>query len=54
MISIMVQKFSEKIQSGEMKLEEATKLQNVFKQFLNKISKGRNKSTVEKHGIRKY
>ena len=33
-----------KIQSGEMKLEEAKKLQNEFKSNLNEISRGRNKS----------
>ena len=33
-----------KIQSGEIKLEGAKKLQNIFKSNLNKISRGRNKS----------
>ena len=30
-----------KIQSGEMKLEDAKELQNIFKSNLNEISRGR-------------
>ena len=37
-------KLSEKIRSDKMKLEEAKKLQNMFKSNMNKISKGRYKS----------
>ena len=33
-----------KIQSREMKLEQAKKLTNVFKSILNEISRGKNKS----------
>ena len=43
----------EKIKSGEMKLEETKKLQNVFKSNLNEISKGRYKSE-EQHSALKY
>ena len=46
-------KHFEKIKSGEMKLEETKKLQNVFKSNLNEISKGRYKSE-EQHGALKY
>ena len=35
----------EKIKSGEMKLEKAKKLQNVFKSNLNKAWRGRTKRT---------
>ena len=34
-------KLFEKIKSGEMKLEEAKKLRNVFKSYLNEISRGK-------------
>ena len=44
----MVQNFIKKIKSGEMKLEEARKLQNVFKSNLNEISRGRYKSDKKK------
>ena len=37
-------KLFRKIRSGEIKLEEAKKLQNVFKSNLNEILKGRYKS----------
>ena len=37
-----------KIQSGEMKLEEAKKLQNVFKRNLNEELRGRHKSEEQK------
>ena len=43
----------EKTKSGEMKLEETKKLQNVFKSNLNEISKGRYKSE-EQHSALKY
>ena len=43
-----------KIQSGEMKLEEAKKLQNVFKSNLNEKSRRKLKSEEQKNGIRKY
>ena len=33
-----------KIQSGEMKLEDAKELRNIFKSNVNEISKGRYKS----------
>ena len=46
-------KHFEKIKSGEMKLEETKKLQNVFKSNLNEISKGRYKSE-EQHSALKY
>ena len=36
------------MKSGEMRLEEAKKLQNVFKSNLNKILRGRYKSGEEK------
>ena len=36
--------FKKKMQFGEMKLEEAKKLQNVFKSNLNEISRERCKS----------
>ena len=49
MISVMVQNFSEN--SGEIKLEEAKKLQGVFKSNLNEISRARNKSEEEKSAI---
>ena len=38
----------QKITSGEMKLEEAKDLQNVFKSIPNKISRGRYKSQEQK------
>ena len=41
-------KLFRKIQSDEMKLGEAKKLQNVFKSNLNKVSKGRYKSEEQK------
>ena len=37
-----------------MKLEEAKKLQNVFKSNLNKISKGRYKSKEQKRAFKNY
>ena len=37
-----------------MKLEEAKKLQNVFKSNLNKISKGRYKSKEQKNTFKNY
>ena len=40
-----------KMQSGEMKLEEAKKLQNVFKSNLNEIPRGRNKSEEQKMAL---
>ena len=40
-----------KIKSGEIKLEEAKKLQNVFKSNLNKISRERNKSKEQKMAL---
>ena len=49
MISVMVQNFSEN--SGEIKLEEAKKLQGVFKSNLNEISRARNKSEEQKSAI---
>ena len=42
----------EKIRSGEMKLAEAKKLQNVFKSNLNEISKGRYKSEVQESALK--
>ena len=36
-----------KIKSGEMKLEDAKELQNIFKSNLNEISKGRFKPEEE-------
>ena len=43
MISIMLQNFFKKIQSSELKLEEAKKKkkQNIFKSNLKKILRGR-------------
>ena len=41
-----------KIQSDKMKLEEVTKLQNVFKSNLNERSRGRNKSEEQKMPLR--
>ena len=38
----------QKVKSGEMKLEEAKKLQNIFKSNLNEISKGNFKSKERK------
>ena len=43
-----------KIQSHEMKLEDAKELQNIFISNLNKISKGRFESKQLKTCIRKY
>ena len=43
-----------KIQSHEMKLEDAKELQNIFISNLNKISKGRFESKQLKTYIRKY
>ena len=43
-----VMKLFLKIQSGEMKLEEAKKLQNVFKRNLNEELRGRHKSEEQK------
>ena len=40
-----------KIQPGEMKLEEAKKLQNVFKSNLNEISKRKLKSEEQKMAL---
>ena len=40
-----------KIQSGEMKLEDAKELQNIFKRNLNKISRGRFKSKEQKSAL---
>ena len=40
-----------KVKSGEMKLEEAKKLQNMFKSNLNKISRGRYKSEEQKRAL---
>ena len=42
------------MRSGEMKLEEAKKLQNVFKSNLNKISKGRYKKKKKKSALKHY
>ena len=39
------------MQSGVMKLEDAKKMQNVFKSNLNEISKGRFKSKLEKSAL---
>ena len=39
------------MESGEMKLEEARKLQNKFKSNLNGISRGRNKSKEQKNAL---
>ena len=44
----MVQNFFKQIQSGEMKLEEPKKQQNIFKSNLNEISRGRFKSGEQK------
>ena len=44
-------KLFEKIESGEMKLEEAKKLQNLFKSSLNEISRRRNKSKEQKSAL---
>ena len=43
-----------KTQSGEIKLEEAKKQQNIFKSNLNEISRERFKSEEKKNGIKKY
>ena len=45
-----IERFRE-IQSGEMKLEDAKELQNIFKSNLNKISKGRIKSKEQKSAL---
>ena len=39
------------MKSGEMKLEEARKLQDKFKSNLNGISRGRNKSKEQKNAL---
>ena len=44
-------KLFEKLKSGDMKLEEAKKMQNVFKSNLNEISKGRYKSEEQKSAL---
>ena len=44
-------KLFEKIRSGEMRLEETEKLQNVFKANLNEISKGRFKSEEQQNAL---
>ena len=44
-------KLFEKIKSREMKLEEAKKLQNVFKSNINEISKRRHKSKEQKSAL---
>ena len=44
-------KLFEKTKSGEMNLENANKLQNVFKSNLNKISRGRHKSKEQKRAL---
>ena len=44
----MVQNFFKQIQSGEMKLEEPKKQQNIFKSNLNEISRERFKSGEQK------
>ena len=41
-----------KMQSAEVKLEEAKKLQNVFKSNLNEISRGRNKPEEQKSALK--
>ena len=41
-----------KIRSGEMKLEEAKKLQNMFKTNMNEISKGRYKSEEQESALK--
>ena len=41
MISIMIQNFFKRIQSGEIKLEEAKKQQKIFKLNLNETSRRR-------------
>ena len=43
-----------KMISGEMKLQEAKKLQNVFKSNLNEISKGRYRSELQKGALKRY
>ena len=43
-----------KMQSGEIKLEEANKLQNLFKSNLNEISRVRNKSEGQKMSLEKF
>ena len=48
MHSILVQNFLKKTQSGEIKLEEAKKQQNVFKSNLNETLRGRFKSEDQK------
>ena len=45
-------KLFEKIRSGKMKLEEAKKLQNVFKSNLNEISKGRFKPEEQQSALK--
>ena len=54
MTSIMVQSFFKKIQSVEIKLEEAKKQQNIFKPNLNEISRERFKIRRAKNDINKY
>ena len=48
MHSILVQNFLKKTQSGQIKLEEAKKQQNVFKSNLNETLRGRFKSEDQK------
>ena len=48
MHSVLVQNFLKKTQSGEIKLEEAKKQQNVFKSNLNETLRGRFKSEDQK------
>ena len=50
MISIMVRNYLKK-KSGEMKLEEAKNLKNVFKSNLNEISSGRYKLEEQKSAL---
>ena len=54
MISIMIQNFFKRIQSGEIKLEEAKKQQKIFKLNLNETSRRRFTSEEQKITLEIY
>ena len=54
MIWVIIYNFFKKIQSGEMKLEEAKKMQNVFKSNLKEMSRGRYKTEEQKMTSENY
>ena len=54
MIWVIIYNFFKKIQSGEMKLEEAKKMQNVFKSNLKEMLRGRYKTEEQKMTSENY